>query len=59
MLDKLDEDSWRPKPDLWFFPSHDGSAPAKDVDPSAPFPIMLPWPGFEDVHISFEDKHSS
>ena len=58
-LEKLDEDIWRPKPDLWFFPPLDGSAPAKDVDPSTPFPVMLPWPGYEDASTEIKPgKHN-
>lgn len=57
-LDKLEEEGWRPTPDLWFLPSHDGSPPAKDVDASAPFPVILPWPGFEDAESSPEIKDS-
>ncbi|KAK4017995.1 hypothetical protein OUZ56_000067 [Daphnia magna] len=57
-LDKLEEEGWRPTPDLWFLPSHDGSPPAKDVDASAPFPVILPWPGFEDADSSPEIKDS-
>lgn len=47
-MERFEDAVWRPKPDLWFFPVEEGSAQAKDVDMSAPFPVMLPWPGFED-----------
>lgn len=48
-LEKL-EDDWKPKPDLWFYPV--GFANAQNIDISAPFPVLLPWPGYQDSEIT-------
>lgn len=57
-LDKLEAGNWSPKPDLWFFPPGEGST-AKNVDPSAAFPVLLPWPGYKNSSSSTSNPGST